>query len=169
MVTAHVTHDWRTDLGFVAPAAPWLLEPAGSAFVGLSAVAVPWRYEPEGGLEIALVRRRRRSDWGFPKGSPLPGESLDAAANRELFEEAGIVSRHSAPLANLIYVARSGRTKLASYWLVRAGPGVFRPNREISKLSWLSPAAARVELTHERERAVLGLAVDALGLGLLAG
>ena len=169
MVTAQVTDDWREDIGFVAPAAPWLLEAAGSAFVGLSAVAVAWRYDRTGGLEVALVKRRRRGDWGFPKGSPLPGEPLDDAARRELFEETGITSRHSAPLANLIYAARSGRTKLASYWLVRGGPGVFQANREISKLSWLAPDAARRVLTHDRERVVLELAVEALGLGLLAG
>lgn len=169
MVTAQVAADWREDIGLLAPAAPWLLEAAGSAFVGLSAVAIAWRYDRDGGLNVALVKRRRRGDWGFPKGSPRPGEPLDDAARRELFEETGIASRHSAPLANLIYAARSGRTKLASYWLVRAGPGSFRPNREISKLSWLTADAARPMLTHDRERVVLELAVEALGLGLLAG
>ena len=169
MVTAQVAEDWRDDIGLLAPAAPWLLEAAGSAFVGLSAVSVAWRYNRSGGFEVALVKRRRRGDWGFPKGSPLPGEPLDEAAQRELFEETGATARHCAPLANLIYAARSGRTKLASYWLVRAGPGAFRPNREISKLSWLSPDDARQTLTHDRERIVLELAVEALGLGLLAG
>ena len=114
MVTAQVAEDWRDDIGFLAPAAPWLLEAAGSAFVGLSAVAVAWRYDRSGGLEVALVKRRRRGDWGFPKGSPHAGEPLEDAAKRELFEEAGIASRHWAPLANLIYAARSGSTKLAS-------------------------------------------------------
>jgi len=169
MVTAQVAEDWRDDIGLVAPAAPWLLEAPGAVFVGLSAVAVAWRYDRSGGLEIALVKRRRRGDWGFPKGSPRPGEPLDDAARRELLEETGFTSRHAAPLANLIFASRSGRTKLASYWLVRSGPGSFRPNREISKLSWLTPGEARNALTHDRERVVLELAVEALGLGLLAG
>ncbi len=169
MVTVQVTDDWKAAIAVVAPAAPWFLEAAGSTFLGLSAVAVPWRYDRTGGFEVVLVKRRRRGDWGFPKGSPIPGEPLDAAAERELLEETGIGARHTAPLANLIYMARSGRTKLASYWLVRAGSGSFQPNREICKLSWLAPAQACEALTHERERIVLRLAVDALGLGLLAG
>lgn len=169
MVTADVAQDWREEFGFVAPAAPWLLEATVSTFFRLSAVAVTWRYGRAGGLEVALVKRRRRGDWGFPKGSPRPGESLHKAAARELFEETGIVSRHWAPLANLVYLARSGRTKLASYWLVRAGAGTFRPNREVAKLTWLAAGDARSVLSHERERVVLDLAVEALGLRLLAG
>jgi 8-oxo-dGTP diphosphatase len=135
----------------------------------LSAAAVPWRYAQRGAVEFAIVRRRRHRDWGFPKGSPLAGESLDSAAMRELREETGIESRHVAPLANLIYAARSGRPKLASYWLVRAGPGTFRPNREIAKLTWATASDARVALTYEREQLVLQLALDALGLTGLAG
>lgn len=168
MATAHVEADWRADFELVAPAAPWLVEGA-AAGLGLSAVAVPWRRDQRGGFEVALVKRRRRGDWGFPKGSPLPGEALAEAARRELHEETGHRGREHAPLANLLYTARSGRAKLASYWLMRVGAGVFRPNREIAKFVWLAPKQARAAITNERERLVLELAVEALGLGLLAG
>ena len=156
---------WTDPVDQVAPAAPWFVEDAGRQLLALSAAAVAWRYG-QPGLEVALVKRRRQGDWGFPKGSPLPGEAMAAAAERELLEETGIAGGSSAPLANLVYASRSGRAKLASYWLVRAGSGEFAPNREVVKLLWLPPARARVALSHQRERAVLDLAVEALGSGL---
>ncbi|WP_435792269.1 hypothetical protein [Actinacidiphila glaucinigra] len=33
--------------------------------------------------------------------------------------------------------------------------GSFAPNREVDRLIWLPPTAARNRLTHERDRAVL--------------
>lgn len=160
---------WALQVEQAAPAAPWLIEDPTGGLLALSAAAVPWRYDSAGGLEFAIVKRRRRSDWAFPKGSPQLAEPVEAAARRELLEETGLTSRHAAALANVVYQSRTGRPKLASYWLVRTGGGEFTPNREVTKLLWLAPKPARVALSYERERAVLDLAVEALGLGLLAG
>ena len=160
---------WQAPIDLVAPAAPWLVDDPTGQLLVLTAGAVPWRYDPDGGLEVAIIKRRRQADWGFPKGSPLPGEAMHVAAQREMREETGFAARHAAPLANLVYPNRSGRPKLASYWLVRAGSGEFAPNREVIKLLWLPPRQARMAISQERERAVLDLAVEALGLGLLTG
>ena len=170
MATTNVVENgWTDPVELVAPSAPWLVEDAGRPLLAMSAAAVPWRYDQRGGLEVAIVKRRRQGDWGFPRGAPLPDETVSAAAERELLEETGIVGSHSAALANLVYAGRTGRPKLASYWLVRAGPGEFRPNREVAKLVWLAPPQARVALSYERERVVLDLAVELLGGEFLAG
>ena len=168
MATPHFAADGPQDAyELMAPAAPWLVDPGAGAELMLSAVAVPWRFDQRGGFEIALVKRRRRRDWGFPKGSPLAGEDLEAAAVRELREETGLTGRHAAPLANLVFASRTGRPKLASYWLTRAEGAPFRPNREVARLEWMSPVRARAALWLERERLVLGLAAEQLGLSRL--
>jgi 8-oxo-dGTP diphosphatase len=44
------------------------------------------------------------------------------------------------------------------YWAAEATGGVFVPSREVDRLVWLPPAAARMRLTHDRDRPL----VDAL-------
>ncbi|MEX0937122.1 MAG: NUDIX domain-containing protein [Pirellulales bacterium] len=50
----------------------------------------------DGNLQVLLVHPsgnyNRRAAWSIPKGLPEEGESLEAAARRETFEETGILS-----------------------------------------------------------------------------
>jgi predicted NUDIX family NTP pyrophosphohydrolase len=56
-------------------------------------------------LEVLLVHPsgnyNKKSPWSIPKGLPDPGETLEEAARRETYEEAGIVA---GPLQSLGYV-----------------------------------------------------------------
>ncbi len=45
------------------------------------------------GLEIALVRNKWSKKWGFPKGGVDKSESLKVAAQRETYEETGLITK----------------------------------------------------------------------------
>jgi 8-oxo-dGTP diphosphatase len=44
---------------------------------------------------------------------------------------------------------------VVDYWAARALAGAFRPNSEVDELRWLSPAAARDQLSYDFDRTVL--------------
>jgi 8-oxo-dGTP pyrophosphatase MutT (NUDIX family) len=52
--------------------------------------ALPWRYGQDDCFEVLLVTGRRSTKWLIPKGWPMFGKSLAAAAAQEAFEEAGV-------------------------------------------------------------------------------
>jgi len=114
---------------------------------------VLWRPSPRG-PEIALVHRPRYKDWSLPKGKLDPGESLPAAAVREVAEETGASVRLGRPLAVLDYVAE-GRPKQVHYWAAKA-TGPLRPlENEVDALEWLPPDRARKRLTYPRDAEVV--------------
>jgi 8-oxo-dGTP pyrophosphatase MutT (NUDIX family) len=55
--------------------------------------ALPWRLTKSSKPEVLLVTGRRSGRWMIPKGWPMIGKSLAAAAEQEAFEEAGISGR----------------------------------------------------------------------------
>lgn len=114
-----------------------------------------WRpSSPGGGLEVVLVHRPRYDDWSWPKGKLKRGEDFPAAAVREAREETGMDCELGAPLPTSHYLV-DGRPKEVRYWEARAGGGRFEPNDEIDRVEWLTPAAARHRLTHDRDRPLL--------------
>lgn len=52
--------------------------------------ALPWRLSRGNEVEILLVTGRRSGRWLIPKGWPMIGKTLAAAAAQEAFEEAGV-------------------------------------------------------------------------------
>jgi len=52
--------------------------------------AIPYR-DTGRGPEILLIRNRKRTKWGIPKGIHEPGYSAQASAAKEAFEEAGVL------------------------------------------------------------------------------
>jgi 8-oxo-dGTP diphosphatase len=62
-----------------------------------------------------------------------------------------------ARLPSVLYYA-GGRPKHVSYWAAEATEGHFTPNREVDRILWLPPDAARDRLTQPRDRDL----VDAL-------
>ncbi|MFC5996684.1 NUDIX domain-containing protein [Pseudonocardia hispaniensis] len=128
----------------------------------LAAGAVLWRFAEDdsadpAGLRVALVHRPRYDDWSLPKGKLDAGETLPAAAVREVTEETGCHLRLGERLGDVRY-AVAGATKLVRYWAGQArsgGPG-FSPNHETDELRWLSPAEAMDMLSYDRDREILG-------------
>jgi 8-oxo-dGTP pyrophosphatase MutT (NUDIX family) len=108
---------------------------------------------------VALVHRPKYDDWTLPKGKLDAGESFEAAALREVWEETGLRTRLERELPAVEYSV-GDRPKVVRYWLmsVESDPG-FLPNDEVDELRWLSPADAASLLTYDRDKGVLEAAV----------
>jgi 8-oxo-dGTP pyrophosphatase MutT (NUDIX family)/phosphohistidine phosphatase SixA len=117
-----------------------------------AAGAVLWR-NGANGPEIALVHRPRYDDWSLPKGKLEHGESMTAAAVREVEEETGFRARLGGRLGDVRYEVPEGR-KLVRYWSAQALDGAFAPNAETDELRWVDTAKAGL-LTYRRDREVV--------------
>ncbi|MBL8925479.1 MAG: NUDIX hydrolase [Pseudonocardia sp.] len=114
----------------------------------------------EHGVEVATVHRPRYDDWSLPKGKLEPGESLAAAAVRELQEETGVRARLGPWLRDVSYAVANGR-KFVRFWSAEALTSAdFTPNHEVDELRWVSPATAADLLSHDHDRDVLARFVE---------
>ena len=106
----------------------------------------------EGGVEIAVIHRPVRNDWGLPKGKAHAGEALETAALREVLEETACQSRIVRFVGKSEYPFR-GRMKSVSFWLMElTDEHPFHANEEIDRLTWLSPREALEKLDYAQER-----------------
>ncbi|MFD7710398.1 NUDIX hydrolase [Streptomyces sp. NPDC059785] len=129
-----------------------------------AAGCVLWRRSPvTGELEICLVHRPKYDDWSHPKGKLKTGEEALAGALREVAEETGYTAAPGARLPTVRYPV-GDRPKEVRYWAAEATDGAFAPNREVDRIIWLSPVAARNRLTQSRDRTLVGALLDALHL-----
>lgn len=109
---------------------------------------------------VLLVRARRNPHWIFPKGHVEPGESAEAAAVREVREEAGVEAEPLAPLGAL-ELAHGGRRVRVEHFLLRhvRTVGEGEPARQPR---WCAPGEAEALLTFESSRALLRRALPLL-------
>ena len=129
-------------------------------------VAVPGEPIDPADIEVLMVHRPRYHDWSWPKGKTENGESLVAAAVREVEEETGQIITLGAPLTTQRYRLGSGQTKEVHYWVgtpVPAGdaserlraPVARAPRTEIDQTTWASPERAADMLTRRGDRRLL--------------
>jgi 8-oxo-(d)GTP phosphatase len=110
-------------------------------------------------IEVALIHRPHYDDWSLPKGKLEPGESSFEAALREVREETGYEALPGRSLGQIRYLksSRNGvRSKVTSFWAMKAGRGSFRPGNEVDCIRWSSLAEARDLLTYPTDREILG-------------
>jgi len=121
-------------------------------------VIVPIRRAPDGSRVLAL-----------PKGHIDPGEGALQAAEREVREETGIVTKPLHELGEARYwYRRDGRTisKSVSFYLLSYVEGDTRDHDdEVEEARWIGLREAQTELTHASEREMVGLAVAYLEEG----
>jgi len=104
---------------------------------------------------FAVVRVRKRNEWGLPKGKLDAGETPRAAAEREAIEETGhevVVHEYLGALAYEI----SGGAKVVHYWRMQAADAPTRKlMRDIKAVDWLPLEEAVDRLSRDYERAFL--------------
>jgi 8-oxo-dGTP pyrophosphatase MutT (NUDIX family) len=119
--------------------------------------------------EFVVGRRKRERDgatWTLPKGTPVPGETLEETAVREVAEETGLRVRILEPLDSIRYtfVQRGLRIrKTVHYFLMEpTGGSLDDHDREFEEVRWVGFDDAPALLSFETERALAALAAERL-------
>jgi 8-oxo-dGTP pyrophosphatase MutT (NUDIX family) len=110
--------------------------------------AICCRERPDGSPEVLLITTRETRRWSVPKGWDIKGLKAHEVAEREAWEEAGIVGKaKKKPLGRFTYVKKlkSGR-KVASFVQVHVVKvervDVKFPERGQREFAWLAPCEA---------------------------
>lgn len=143
-----------------------------------SAGALVWRLHKDK-LQVQLIHRPRYDDWSWPKGKLDVGETLPAAAVREVAEETGRPVVLGVPLPGLQYLTPEGAVKRVHYWAATRAPAGSPPlvarapvppidPTEIDDMKWVSVEKAAEKLTRAADRIPLAALVEEHHHGRLA-
>jgi predicted NUDIX family NTP pyrophosphohydrolase len=112
-----------------------------------SAGTLLYRFQ-DGVLHVLLVHPsgwyNRRAPWSIPKGIPDEGESLEAAARRETWEETGVQADALTPIGSIDY--RRSRKRIFAF----AGPAPDDAQPRCA--SWEVDGAEFLAVDEARER-----------------
>ncbi len=119
---------------------------------------------------VVIVPTRRAADGSrvlaLPKGHPDPGESPEAAAVREVREEAGVSASLIEKLGDVRYFyQRSGKriAKVVSFYLLAYEAGEPEEHdHEVEEARWMDLEEAAKALTYKGEREMAARALQRL-------
>jgi 8-oxo-dGTP pyrophosphatase MutT (NUDIX family) len=141
---------------------PTLAETSAGGLVVRDEPAAAGEDRAGGGAQVVLIGRRTRHgalEWVLPKGHVEAGESIEAAARREVREETGIDGRVMEPLGTVTYwfVSEGVRVhKTVHHFLLEAQSGrLSRADPEVDEVAWLGLPEALERLAHADERGIL--------------
>jgi 8-oxo-dGTP pyrophosphatase MutT (NUDIX family) len=107
------------------------------------------------GPEVVICGRDSDGVWGLPKGTPVPGETLEQTALREVGEETGLDVRILDKVGTVEYwFARDGVRyhKWVHHYLMEAtGGDTSRHDLEYDRVEWAPLEAALKTLTFKNE------------------
>jgi len=158
----------RPPAAILPPARP--VAPAPASAIRVTAAAVVYRCGRRG-PEVLLVHRRRKQDWGLPKGHVKDGETITEALVREVGEETSVTVAAHGEIAHSDHLDTRGRRRQVHYLFASpAATGAERwtataDNDEIDEVAWEQLDRAVFTVDNPRERTVLNRAGSLLEVG----
>ncbi len=132
----------------------------------VSAGGVVYR-EVDNHLEVVLCGRLSPHLWALPKGSPIPGETLEQTALREVREETGLDVAIQGSLGTIQYWFYRSEDKVRChktvhyFLMVPKGGETPRHDPEFDVVSWFSESEVLKEMTYANEAAMMMRALQA--------
>lgn len=140
-----------------------------------SAGGIVIRFAGEAAQLVVGKRQRARDEvtWTLPKGTPIPRETREETALREVREETGLEVRIVRPFDDIAYSFIQGRTRIAKtvhyFLMVPTGGDLERHDHEFAEVRWIGFDEAASLLTFETERALVARAAAAATDGSFPG